>query len=618
MGGGGTFRGYWCGEEEEALRRGVQKHGIGAWERIRHDPEFKILKGRTGVQLKDKWRNLIKFQHVGRDEAIRAPLRCYRSTQRRTRREGTRSRGGGDSEDGKTTSSPPPEQPDVPLTDFERSRLDNIRRNQEALAALMEGTGVSDMATSRSPDDLQTGARHLRASSQGEEDEHVVLARTQHEVAAHELACARDKLAAADAEAQKVEAAYAEGALTAEELDGALKVKEEAETGVQEAARKAQATSVLIRQYLGEDDDSDDPDGHLLREPERQSARVASKPRKTYVEDENAPAEGDTFRPEPISRVVEDRRFGIYDARRYRYTLEDGTSDDGGAAAAEPQRRQRTPGSAKRRRRARSDEDDSDDGDDEDEDEALPQRSEATPRRRPPPPRRAHARTPGSASRRQPPRRAKASEDGMPDGDRTAESGSEEGPKEEEREAFQSQSESDSGSGEEDTYLWELQFERGWGVRCMRTTVARQAAAASVRSGPVLATLPPQETPRKALPCVQEDAAEIADASCPGAPSTSHEPLDRGDDSIQHWEPAGGLLRGPHEDLHLSHDGHDNHHIMHDHHHHHLTPEDLGMQDADDTMLQVLDDGPGVLLAEIELIGVLGPSQLHPSEGLTA
>lgn len=37
-------RGYWAHEEEESLRRGVQKHGIGAWERIRHDPEFKILK----------------------------------------------------------------------------------------------------------------------------------------------------------------------------------------------------------------------------------------------------------------------------------------------------------------------------------------------------------------------------------------------------------------------------------------------------------------------------------------------------------------------------------------------------------------------------------------------
>ncbi len=38
------FRGYWDAHEEDMLRRGVQKHGIGSWERIRHDPEFKILK----------------------------------------------------------------------------------------------------------------------------------------------------------------------------------------------------------------------------------------------------------------------------------------------------------------------------------------------------------------------------------------------------------------------------------------------------------------------------------------------------------------------------------------------------------------------------------------------
>jgi hypothetical protein len=30
------------------------------------------------VQLKDKWRNLVKFQHVGRDEAGRAPVRSFR------------------------------------------------------------------------------------------------------------------------------------------------------------------------------------------------------------------------------------------------------------------------------------------------------------------------------------------------------------------------------------------------------------------------------------------------------------------------------------------------------------------------------------------------------------
>ena len=38
------FRGYWDDEEEAALRDAVQKHGIGAWEKMRHDTAFKVLK----------------------------------------------------------------------------------------------------------------------------------------------------------------------------------------------------------------------------------------------------------------------------------------------------------------------------------------------------------------------------------------------------------------------------------------------------------------------------------------------------------------------------------------------------------------------------------------------
>ena len=40
-----TVRCYrvWTLEEEEALRKGVQKHGIGAWEIIRQDALFKHL-----------------------------------------------------------------------------------------------------------------------------------------------------------------------------------------------------------------------------------------------------------------------------------------------------------------------------------------------------------------------------------------------------------------------------------------------------------------------------------------------------------------------------------------------------------------------------------------------
>lgn len=40
-----TTRGYnvWSVEEEAALRDGVKKHGLGAWEVIRKDPEFIVL-----------------------------------------------------------------------------------------------------------------------------------------------------------------------------------------------------------------------------------------------------------------------------------------------------------------------------------------------------------------------------------------------------------------------------------------------------------------------------------------------------------------------------------------------------------------------------------------------
>ena len=40
----GTLRGYWQAEEETALRAAVQKHGIGAWEKMRTDPDFEALR----------------------------------------------------------------------------------------------------------------------------------------------------------------------------------------------------------------------------------------------------------------------------------------------------------------------------------------------------------------------------------------------------------------------------------------------------------------------------------------------------------------------------------------------------------------------------------------------
>lgn len=48
------------------MQRGVQTHGVGAWEVIRQDLDFACLRDRSGVQLKDKWRNLVKFKHLPR------------------------------------------------------------------------------------------------------------------------------------------------------------------------------------------------------------------------------------------------------------------------------------------------------------------------------------------------------------------------------------------------------------------------------------------------------------------------------------------------------------------------------------------------------------------------
>lgn len=67
----------WTAQEEIALKAGIAKHGAGAWVRIREDPEYShLLKRRTGMQLKDKWRNLIKFGHISAEEGREAESRA--------------------------------------------------------------------------------------------------------------------------------------------------------------------------------------------------------------------------------------------------------------------------------------------------------------------------------------------------------------------------------------------------------------------------------------------------------------------------------------------------------------------------------------------------------------
>jgi hypothetical protein len=43
VGSGTRSYNVWSVEEEEALRQGVKKHGLGAWEIIRRDKAFAVL-----------------------------------------------------------------------------------------------------------------------------------------------------------------------------------------------------------------------------------------------------------------------------------------------------------------------------------------------------------------------------------------------------------------------------------------------------------------------------------------------------------------------------------------------------------------------------------------------
>ena len=57
-----TTRVKWTAEEEQELTRGVQKYGAGAWRQILDTHSFHAH--RTNVDLKDKWRNMLKFAVV--------------------------------------------------------------------------------------------------------------------------------------------------------------------------------------------------------------------------------------------------------------------------------------------------------------------------------------------------------------------------------------------------------------------------------------------------------------------------------------------------------------------------------------------------------------------------
>ncbi|KAK9848171.1 hypothetical protein WJX84_004055 [Apatococcus fuscideae] len=62
----------WTSEEESALREGVSKYGVGKWRLIQKDGIFAgVLRNRSNVDLKDKWRNLNMDSYTAAKEKAR-------------------------------------------------------------------------------------------------------------------------------------------------------------------------------------------------------------------------------------------------------------------------------------------------------------------------------------------------------------------------------------------------------------------------------------------------------------------------------------------------------------------------------------------------------------------
>ncbi|BDA45575.1 probable single myb histone 3 at N-terminal half [Coccomyxa sp. Obi] len=303
----------WTAEEEEALRKGVQKHGIGSWEIIRQDANYRhLLADRTGVQLKDKWRNLVKFKHVSRVEADVAASKSATINSRRA--------SGGSDRRGRNVSA-------EPLVEIERQRQENIARNKQALAALMSNVEQPQASTARRRrpavsngdqwHEVQEQLLHAFDALAGAVGESVVA-----EAAA--LACSQiaDSPSAQDSERQDCRVAVRWQQECARKIQAAEADVRDAEDACQ-AAAEAEAAAAAARQARRHRQTSPP-------RPQRASKRAAALERKRYADYEydidhegddgaNSPTESSSPKRFRHTRfTTEDRRFGIYDERRYQ------------------------------------------------------------------------------------------------------------------------------------------------------------------------------------------------------------------------------------------------------------------------------------------------------------
>ncbi|XP_010550307.1 PREDICTED: telomere repeat-binding factor 2-like isoform X1 [Tarenaya hassleriana] len=133
----------WTAEEEAALKAGVLKYGTGKWRTILSDPEFSsVLKSRSNVDLKDKWRNISVTALWGSRKKAKLALKRILPTPTQDVDSSTLSTVPLSYDEGKTNSSPPKVSGESPQNDASKRSITSLDKIiLEALANLKEPRG---------------------------------------------------------------------------------------------------------------------------------------------------------------------------------------------------------------------------------------------------------------------------------------------------------------------------------------------------------------------------------------------------------------------------------------------------------------------------------------------
>lgn len=77
----------WRADEVQALREGVERHGEGKWAVILREYAERFHRGRISVDLKDKWRNMVKAKTGVATDVVAELVKKEEEVQAQTRRQ---------------------------------------------------------------------------------------------------------------------------------------------------------------------------------------------------------------------------------------------------------------------------------------------------------------------------------------------------------------------------------------------------------------------------------------------------------------------------------------------------------------------------------------------------